>query len=247
VYEHRTIRTNPYQPAQANQIFQRSTPVVSPPLFAVRTLGLGRIGLLNQWRMYTTGSGAAWLFDSQVLSKGAKGRPSDMGTILRNTYRWLAQPTVDQLIDLPAGQSIGGYITPAGHLTDPNTRNTVLKSYPEIHLSYDVKTLGNDPADPSLTLRRGVVGVRTTFSTGTDSVASIAQAARTNKLDFIIILEEFELEKQNGVTNHSAYWRLTNETLMSLAVACAASSSSDLMLFPGSVRPIITTVCFCSD
>ena len=202
----------------ANQIFQRPTPVVSPPLFAVRQLGKGRVGLLNQWRHYTTGSGSAWLFDSQVLSTGANGRPSDMGQLLLNTFHWLAQPTV---------VGVGRFVTPAGHLDDPNSKESALKDFPELHVGYDVDTLANDPADPSLKLRRGIIGIRTTFSTGTDNVASIAQTARAHDLDFVIILEEFD----SGKGSNSA--RLTNATLMQLAAECTTHSADDLALFPG--------------
>ena len=221
----------------ANQIFQRKTPVYSPPLFAVRELINGRVALLNQWRQYTTGSGSDWLFDSQVLSTGAKGRPSDMGRLLRNTFQWLTEPTVRRYSPsrlpqdhathskaCPWGDCPGGYRMPLGHLDNPNNKTTVLKDFAELHLSYDAATLGNDPADSSLTLRRGVVGVRSSFTTGVDTVAAIAQAARTSKLDFVIILEEYNAPNST---------RLTNATLMDLAAACVTHSSGELALFPG--------------
>jgi hypothetical protein len=58
--------------------------VLAPALFAVRQCmaqdcGAGRVAVLNQWREYTTADGSKWLFDDQVLTSGAKGRPSDMG------------------------------------------------------------------------------------------------------------------------------------------------------------------------
>jgi hypothetical protein len=59
---------------------------LAPALFAVRQCtapdcGAGRVAVLNQWREYTTASGSSWLFDDQVLTAGANGRPSDMGRL----------------------------------------------------------------------------------------------------------------------------------------------------------------------
>jgi len=96
-------------------IYQRSTPVCGPPLLAVRNFSAGRIAALSQWSQYTLGSGDGWLFDSQVLSRGDRGRKSDMGQLLLNVLTWLATPQ-------PGGP--GGYTMPPDRLTPPNLAPT---------------------------------------------------------------------------------------------------------------------------
>lgn len=75
--------------------YSRTEPMASPAFFAIRPVGSGRLAPLNQWRVYTVGSGTKWLFDRQVLSRGFQDRPSDMGRLLENTFRWLAYLLVE--------------------------------------------------------------------------------------------------------------------------------------------------------
>ena len=202
-----TTTIRPLPPAE--QIFQHSPPVSAPTLFAVRERGKGRVALLNQWRQYTTGSGTGWLFDSQILSTGSDKRPSGFGRLLRNTFGWLTEPM--------AGT---GYITPAGALDAPNSKPEAFASYKEVHPSYNVSDLSNhDPADPSLKLVRGLIGIRTSLSTGSDTLEQIAYAARAANVDYVVVLEQFCVVSDDGKTVK----RLSNATLQNLAVSLPSS------------------------
>ncbi len=84
--------------------FVRPEGVLSPPLFAIRTVGAGRVALINQWPQFSLGSGTRYIFNREVLERGIKGKPSDFGRLLQNTFRWLAAPSL-------ASGAVGGFVT----------------------------------------------------------------------------------------------------------------------------------------
>lgn len=102
-------------PPPKEQIFQRTSSVQSPPLFACRSYLKGRVCITNQWRQFSVGSGAKWIFDNQVLSKGVGNRPSDFGRLLRNTYHWLSEPSASD-----PGAVVGGFVNSPNSLRSPN-------------------------------------------------------------------------------------------------------------------------------
>eukprot|EP01048_Picozoa_sp_COSAG05_P009115 COSAG05_NODE_728_length_7700_cov_14.555979_4_plen_1006_part_00 len=201
-----------------NQIFQRSVPAVAPPLMAVRIFRKARVAIFNQWHQFTFGSGTRWLYDSQVLSRGAKGRPSDFGTLLCNTLGWLAAPSM-------SSGSVGGYVMPADKLQDPNSAAAVAEAYKESHSSYTYAQLASGPAPDGKKAFRGLIGARSTLSSGTSTVAEIAAAARSSKLDFVVVLEDycFLANASNGA----------NASLSTLIQACKQASTPTLTIFPG--------------
>ena len=191
--------------------------VSAPALFAVRDYGKGRVAILNQWRQYTTANLGAWLFDDQVLSKGAAGRPSDMGVLLRNAFGWLAAPSV--------AAGLGGYVTPVGRLSSPNDSPATAQQFAETTYDYDVAKLdGVDAADRSKTAFAGLIGAYTGLSEGSGSVAEFAAAAEASKLSFLVFLEPFALP--NNKT-------LTAAKLSQLKADCSKHSSKTLTLIPG--------------
>ena len=102
-------------PPPKEQIFQRASPAQSPPLFACRSYLRGRVCATNQWRQFSVGSGAKWIFGNQVLSAGVGARPSDFGRLLRNAYHWLSEPSASN-----PGTGIGGFFNKPNSLRSPN-------------------------------------------------------------------------------------------------------------------------------
>jgi hypothetical protein len=129
-------------PTCANTTCRGRVPgVPSPAIFAVRdsVFGAGRVAVLNQWRQWSIGSGTHWLFDGQVMERGALGRASDMGRLLRNTLGWLADASV--------GSTLGGYTTPAGRWLAPNQQAATAEQFADRGYKYDPSALrGIDPA-----------------------------------------------------------------------------------------------------
>jgi hypothetical protein len=220
-------------PPCANSTCRGRTPgVAAPPLLAVRDFGKGRVGMLNQWRHFTTGSGSAWFFDEQVLLRGVGDRPSDMGRLLRNTLRWLA--TAPQ-----ASGGLGGFVTPPNRWQSPNDAPAVAAEYADVTTKhcglgdhYDpnfldgVSCLGCSASEKAGKLFRGLIGARTSLSDGSGSVQEYASAAKASKIDFIVFLETFALggNRTLGVT-----------ALAQLKADCAKHSDSSVLLLPGYV------------
>lgn len=206
----------PVPPSPYN--WSRTKPVRSPALFAVRTLGAGRVALFSSWRQYTTGSGQLWLFDSQILSKGADGRPSHLGKLLSNTLEWLSTA--------PAGEnSPGGFINPKGGLL-PNEEPATLAMFEAPGpFNYSRPALSANPANHTLLTIKGLVGARTSLTTGNSSVADYAAAARKAGLGFVVFLEDWPLS--------SVSYNASNATLNQLKRECNKHSDKDLLLIPG--------------
>jgi hypothetical protein len=183
-----------------------------PAIAAIRPYRGGRVALVNQWRQFSIGSGTRYIFDRQVLSKGFGGRPSDFGRLLENTYRWLAEPS------LKAGQP-GGYVTAPDRLLAPNQNPKVKRDYAERLWPYDAAKLGSADPPPHLKLFHGLIGAKTTYSSGTSTVSEYAQAAAAAGLDFLVFMDDFA--------------SLTPGKLESLKADCDRCSSGKLKLLPG--------------
>ncbi len=197
------VLENPYVRSQSER---------EPAIAAIRHYGAGRIALINQWRQFSIGSGTRYLFDRQVLTAGCGDRPSDFGRLLENIYRWLAEPA------LAAGQP-GGYVTPPDRFLPPN-------AHPQVKYQYAERTwppttwqaaAAEPPAHPRLL--SGLIGAKTTYSSGTSTVAQYAAAAAAAGLDFLVFLDDFAA--------------LTPQTLEALRADCDRCSSATLRLLPG--------------
>lgn len=192
--------------------FSRPGGVKEPDLAAIRPYRSGRVALVNQWRQHTVGSGTRFIFDRQVLSKGFEGRPSDMGRLLENLYRWLAGPS------LRSG-AVGGYAMPAGRLEPPNQSPEVRRQYAERFWPYDAARLGEAGLPGGTRLFRGLIGAKTSLSSGRGNVEDYAKAAGEAGLDFLVFMEDFD--------------KLTPERLQGLAADCKRLSGDKLLLLPG--------------
>jgi hypothetical protein len=155
--------------------------VTAPPLFAIRQYGAGRLALLSQWPTYSIGSGTKWLYNREVLSQGLNGMSSGFGRLLQNSFRWLAQPSLQ-------AKTVGGYITPATRLLPPNLQPQAQQAYQEPVWKGEDPTLQQPPQ--GMTLFKGVIGAQTALSGGQGTVAEYAQAARAAGLNFLVFLED---------------------------------------------------------
>jgi len=178
--------------------------VPAPALFAIREDGGSRLGLAVLKDVFHVTSGTTWAHDRVMLDKGMRKRPSDFGKLLENTLRWLAQPSFEK-------GKLGGYRQDPVALKHPHFRRQPTEFFPEFD-SYQ------NPVPPGKVFR-GVVGARTSFSTGQGTVAEYAASARRAKLDFIVFLEKFS--------------GLTEPALGRLEQACKDESGPDLVLIPG--------------
>lgn len=191
----------------------RPEPVRAPVFFATRAWGAGRAAYLNQWRVYTVGSGTKWLFDRRILERGFDERPSHMGRLLKNTFRWLAEPSL-------AGDALGGYVTPQNRLAPPNLNPDMARRYRQDYWPYDRETVTAKPGPRNnWPLFKGLFGARTALSSGTGTVAAYAAAARQAGLDFVVFFEDFAA--------------MTPAKLERLNADCAAASSDEVQMYPG--------------
>jgi hypothetical protein len=192
--------------------FSRPGPETAPAFFAIRDLNPGRLAFLNQWRVHTVGSGTKWLFERRILSQGFDTRPSDMGRLLENTFRWLCAPSL-------ASGTLGGYTMPPDRLTPPNLRPETKQAYNTQFWHYEPEVLGYGRPPATAPLFRGLIGARTAYSTGQGSVADYARAAEASGLDFVVFAEDFAA--------------MTPAKLEQLRADCAAASTATVQLYAG--------------
>src|SRR5262245_20986962 len=184
--------------------------VSAPPLFATRQYAAGRIALASQLPTYSLGSGTKWLYNREVLSRGIDGTPSDFGLLLQNSFRWLAEPSLQSGL-------LGGYVTPVDRLVPPNLRPEAINAYAEVPSRPDDPALLQPPSNT--TLFKGLIGAQTSISGGSGSVAQYAAAAKQAGLDFLVFLEDFA--------------RLDATKLEQLKSECRQYSDGQLTLYPG--------------
>jgi len=189
-------------------VFERKGGVKEPVLFAIRRYKKGRIAFCSQWPQFSIGQGTEWLYDRLVLSKGLKGRPSHFGRLIENTLRWLAEPSL-------ASGAVGGYVTARARFVHPHYR-------PEARKAFEEWVADDHPRHrpPSgARIYRGLIGARTSLTSGSGTVADYARAATQAGLDFVVFLEDFE--------------GLSEAKLQRLKSDCEKHSDASLQLFPG--------------
>lgn len=184
--------------------YVRKEKVMSPPIYAIREFGGGRVGLAVLNEVFHFISGTTWAHDRVMLGKGMAKRPSDFNVLLENTMRWVSQPSL-------AKGSLGGYQQDPMVLKHPHFRKKPSEYFPEFD-SYQ------NPVPPAQVFK-GLVGAQTAYSAGQGTVADYAAAARKAGLNFIVFLEEFGA--------------FSAEKLKKLEKDCAEQSGPDLTLIPG--------------
>ena len=195
--------------------FIRPEGVKSPALFALRNYprdGNGRIAFLSQWPQFSVGQGTKWVYNREILSKGLKNTPSDFGLLLENTYRWLAEPSLKK-------GNPGGYVTEPNRLMPENKQPGALEGWEELSWLDDAQIMNFGRPAPDKKLFRGLIGVKSSYSTGSGSIAEYAEAAQKAGLDFIAFMEDFDY--------------LTPEKLESLKSECRQYSNDKVWLYAG--------------
>ncbi|MBS3762767.1 MAG: hypothetical protein KGZ25_05610, partial [Planctomycetes bacterium] len=213
----KTSKTVPVNLSESNtpdllDPFIREAGVKEPVFFAIRPFKKGRVALVNQWRQYSIGSGTKWIYNREVLSKGIKGRPSDFGKLLRNTYRWLAEPSMKS-------GAVGGYETEEEVFVPPNRRENAQKMFQYTFWWWEYEMAQWHRPPKFAPLFRGLIGAKSRFSTGEGTIEEYRDAARGAGLRFVVFLEDFP--------------ELTGKEFDELKKRCAELSDDQVLLVPG--------------
>jgi hypothetical protein len=200
----------------------------SPALMGLRQVGPGRLGVV--------GIRCHWLFtppyncptSEAMLTAGVEGKPSDWLRLLGNALGWLAEPS------LRAG--LGGMQTPAAVL-DPPVKPWEIPPpvvwakkgdspiFADQGCAPVPAKIGTVPVPakigtvPDLPQVQGLIGARTSLSSGRGSVAEYARAAKAAKLQFLVFLED-------SLRMDQARWD-------QLVRQCSEASDADFAAVPG--------------
>lgn len=174
----------------------------SVPLMALREGLPGRLALCGFPALHHVFSPHNYALGRQFLSGGFDGVPSDMLPLLINTLHWLAAPSV------AAGQLSGMKTNPAA------LRPQVPRFPDEPPVRWATREFPPDPQP-----RFGLIGARTTYSTGRGTVADYVAKAKAAGLDFIVFLEDFAALDEPG--------------LQALKADCEAQSTDTFLAVPG--------------
>ena len=186
----------------------RDPPVKQPPLFAIRSLGRGRIAFTSTWPTWSIGSGTTWLYSRDILSRGWDGVPSDFQQLLDNTYRWLSEPA-------RATDAIGGYRQDPRRILPLNLQQEVRDRFAEV--IPDLSSVVQEAE--SRRVVRGLYGAKSEHGGGTGSIEQWAEAAKSAGLGFVVFMDDFA--------------GLTPERFRKLQLECKLHSSAELSLIPG--------------
>lgn len=201
------LRVGSKTPLPPEDIVQRKGGVDDPVVFAVREYEGARLALFHCFPVFHVGSGTKWFYDGVLLDKGMAGKPSDLGRLIENTLRWLAEPA------MKIGQLGGAEVPPEKLLPQqlqPGAREKFAPKPQNLHPD-------QRPAPAKVFL--GFTGARTRYSGGRDDVAAYARVAREKGLSFVIFLEDLA--------------KLTPESFARLKKDCEDQSTDDLLLIPG--------------
>ncbi len=165
----------------------------SASLLAVRNWKKGRIAVLADHSSHTFNDGHHLFYDNGWLLKNG-----DTCKVLLNTLSWLSEPSTShrhasRKKGIPGEKGFPPLSQKGGIIIKAETKFNNLKSF------------------------RGVFGLHTKFSGGINSVARYATEARKLKLDFIVITDLIETERQ---------W-------CSLVQECEEASDKSLVVIPG--------------
>jgi len=188
----------------------RSEGVPEPDLLAIRAYKAGRIMLCTQQPVFSTGQGTQWLFNRRCLSRGLNDVPSDFEKLIMNGLRWLSEPSMKA-----RGRTV--YQAKPSRFDPPNLRPEVKADFEKQFWSEEELSLHRPPRGGKIF--RGLIGARSSLTSGKGTVAEYAAAARQAGLDFVIFSEAFA--------------KLTPEKLRQLDEQCQQHSNDKVLLVPG--------------
>jgi len=177
-----------------------SNVATAPPLLAVRDYGKGRVALCGVQASYHVNGGLAPGYERIVMGVGLDAKPSDMPTLLDNLFGWLGEPAA-------GGRLFTGAKTDAERLEPPKFEppeplDMARHAYPGPKKGF-----------------RGVIGARTTYSTGKSTPEQYVQAAKEAGFSFLVILEDYE--------------HITEQSFHELQKKCEALNADDFLVFVG--------------
>jgi hypothetical protein len=174
------------------------------PLVAARQVGRGRLVYLGITPEYLFGANAVTTLEGICLDRGLNGQASDGYKLVAGLLKWLAEPSA-------GSAELGGAKSDAGMLRDPRrTQFGQPYRWPEKVTFPAVET-----AYP------GLIGARTTHSSGKATVAQWLAAAKAAGLAFVVFLEDFA--------------KLSEDGFKQLKAECAAATSPACAAIPGFV------------
>lgn len=212
----KTSHTEPIDISNSTEVIKN--PIIrkegekQPPIFAIREYKKGRVALCAMWRQFTIGAGTKWLYNREVLSRGLKGKTSDFGKLLENTFRYLAEPSMKK--GFP-----GGYVTPENKLVPPNHTPEAKSQFNYHFWKYEPEVLGYRHPPKNGKLFRGIIGAKSIYGGGKSTVEEYVKAGKKAGLDFIIFMDDFD--------------KLTKEKFEKLKDECKKYSDTGIKLIPG--------------
>lgn len=157
------------------------TCTASVPLLATRQVGPGRIVVLGIAPQYTFNQVAATTLENIVLERGLGGVASDGYKIIENALKWLTEPSLQNTPAL-GGATLGGAAMDDSLLQHP----WKTKFSGAFDWSHAEQFLSPQHA------YSGIVGARSTYSSGQATVEQWVQAARAKGLSYLVFLEDFK-------------------------------------------------------
>ncbi len=144
----------------------------APPLFAVRQVGRGRVGLLPIYPSFIEQGCDHPAWNSMVWDGVAKGLKSDMKPLFLNTVKWLAEPS--------AQAGFGGYVAPKATVDyRPEYRRPVPLDWSQTKF-----------ATPNHQDYLVLVGMQSNLSGGSGSPAAMLEAAKAAGYQVAIFAED---------------------------------------------------------
>lgn len=191
--------------------YRRKETTKEPTLVAIREFNGGRIALMRIFSNFHLRAGSKWWYDRVVWEKGMAGRPSDLKRLFINILRWLSEPSLQE-------GTLGGNVSPPERLVHPQDRmdpKSVIVQWSDYPDAQENSLRFGAPPKQF----KGLIGARTIYSDGQNTVAEYAASATELGLNFIVFLEDFDA--------------LTPEKFESLKKECEKYSSENLLLIPG--------------
>lgn len=183
----------------------------APPFFAARKAGAGRVAVCGISGGYHLFAPPNFPISRQLMTAGFEGRPSDLQRLLTNVVQWLAEPSL-------ASGALGG------GSTDPEVLRPQAPRFPvDPPVIWPKREF--PPIEEPMT---GLIGARTSHSSGRGTPADYIARAKTAGHGFIVFLETFD--------------DLTAESWQALKAECEAASTATFFAVPGyTIRDVVGT------
>lgn len=216
--------TNNYRGSGTKE--QPDTYSSSIPILAYRQVGKGRIIYFGIGGEYLQGKNADTTLEDIVNTNGLNGQPSDGLKLFVNSIKWLAAPSVKS-------RSLGGA---------ENNKN-LLKNPLKVSFCkpFNWNNYGSAPAKQYD--QAGIVGAKTTYSSGKATPDEWVKAAKAKGLSFIAFLDDFKLlTPQKFAQLKADCKRLTDDTFAAFAGFTIDDEVGNHYFYFGSTLPLPQSV-----